>query len=687
MFAAVPVVSECGLNDAHLPLLPCDAFEHSMDLSALSFSPSLTLTGAPFSPSPTLAPISAILAFPHLSLVSPLHAAAPTFQSTQRGDERQECLQDTFCVTASGSCPVVTPAALSVQPVGLSVSGESGVSVDVGSAAVGGSGRRVVGRLVSCSFCHSTKQRCNAEVPCTRCVRLHRGHLCFKWRDTHETPKTTIGQHPSRQQQQLQPPTLTAVPTHSHNASQDASAGQSSNTSTALPTTTAAPSSNSGSSDDGNITTSSHKRPRSDSPSQSTGRPSSPARRSPAPSPLPFTSTPTSPLVSTSSIAPAAPSPDLFSLLIHAHPCSRDFLSAPSRDASPRAYLSRSILRGLLRALSGGGLVMQPVAQLYVRTRLHSMMSADDAETLVHNHNLRYHVLQLRKRQQDERHKASQAGWPQLGCKWDEPTVVHPSAQCEQQQQQQQQQPAQSQSPVSLSSEPSHPDNRMMVWSKQTFVPAGSYHRDSVSGRCNGSVCGGLCQAAATHFAQDPWLLTFLQSPTEALAEQPYNNQPLLLIQRHPAAAANHLLYLDRLQANLHSSDQRPSQPAAPLELSWSVAVNRAFERLFGYSQRQIRGMFVEHEWLACFMLFERGDWERLVVHDLWAEFGGASHYSGGAYNGDRGWEGQVSCVDRWGRAFDCLLVKSFEMDDQQICQAMHINFIAKRGSCNAHNM
>ena len=43
--------------------------------------------------------------------------------------------------------------------------------------------RRSVSRFVSCSLCHSSKQRCSAELPCSRCVRLRRAHLCVKWRD------------------------------------------------------------------------------------------------------------------------------------------------------------------------------------------------------------------------------------------------------------------------------------------------------------------------------------------------------------------------------------------------------------------------------------------------------------------------------------------------------------------------
>ena len=329
-------------------------------------------------------------------------------------------------------------------------------------------------------------------------------------------------------------------------------------------------------------------------------------------------------------------------------------------------------MRGWLRALAGGGLEMQPVAQMYVRTRLHAMAGGEGAETLLHNQNLRYHVLDIQQRER-RRSLSQQQQHPQQ-------PPQHP---------QQQQQAGRGRGEGGGDSDSDESvvaavgvDNRMMLWSKHTLVPANSYRRDSLTGACDGTVCGGLCKAARAHVARDPWLLTYTHSPTEAMDDQPYNNHPLLLIRRyHSPDDNNHALFLDRLQKNLTEAIKCPPL-AAPIPLPWTATVSRSFERLFGYSQRQIRGTFIEHEWLAGFLLFNREEWERLVVNDVKAEFGNVNHCSG-AYSGDRGWEAQVRCIDRWGRNFDCLLVKSFEMDDQQLCTALHINLLPKRSTRN----
>ena len=177
--------------------------------------------------------------------------------------------------------------------------------------------------------------------------------------------------------------------------------------------------------------------------------------------------------------------------------------------------------------------------------------------------------------------------------------------------------------------------NHMIVWNKTSFVPDGSYHRDSATGFCDGSVCGTLCVAAKAHLARDPWQLSFTESPTAALDDQPHNNHPLLLLQRQSGPADSHDLFIDRLHKHVTGHDCPPL--ATPLPLSWSATVNHSFERLFGHSQRQVRSLFVDHHWLASFLLLDCAEWKRVVVEDMVAQFGAAG--SGG---GDRGWQGAV---------------------------------------------
>ena len=671
MFAATSVSSDypaAAASSSEL-LFPRDAnvaFDDMMQ--CLPPSPCIS---APFSPVPLTPSTSNGLPPFSFSLTSALalaHSNHHTHPSpfTGRNTEQSAPHDSRLSPTALISIPLAAApqAAISVRAGGQTET--SVVASGVSGRGSGGSARRRASRLISCSFCHTNKQKCSADLPCERCVRLNRAHLCVKWRDPSEAGVTN-------QQQQQQQPRSQSTMTHSTyqttepQASEDSErpANNPQRSTSTMPDIPIAGKSvaghfnvdnaaanhyNNNNNDNNNSNIANHRVKRVRSPTLSESSSESTASSS-------SSQLPSSPPRRTSATADEAPT-DVFALLIREHPCSRDYLCVAEHSASPSDYLSRAMVRGALRTLAGGGLVMSPVAQLLARTRIHAMVHGDDAETMVHNHNLRYHVLELRRR---EKHRQSQkAARGEDGG--DAVDWAHA---------------------VSEVSDSVQADNRMMMWSKSTFVPAGSYRRDPTTGACDGSVCGGLCIAAKAHIARDPWQLSFTESPTTALSDQPYNNHPLLLLQRHHSTTDNHNLFVDRLHKHVTGHNCPPL--AAPLTLAWSVRVNHAFERLFGYSQRQLRSMFIEHQWLASFLLLDRSEWERIVVEDMVAEFGSSGSGGVGCGGGDRGWEGQVRCVDRWGRQFECLLVKSFEMDDQQLCNAIHINFIAKRNISTPH--
>ena len=191
--------------------------------------------------------------------------------------------------------------------------------------------------------------------------------------------------------------------------------------------------------------------------------------------------------------------------------------------------------------------------------------------------------------------------------------------------------------------------------------------------RCDGTTCGGFCSGMRRVLANNPTLFCFAASPSTPLEDTAINNFPAVVIRRTPHPS--HSSFLQRLTAHCDGSAVVREPPGSPFVLPYEVQVNRAWERLFGYSQSEVRAMWVREGWRAPYLLVRRGEWEEVGWRDFVAEQG-----VGESERGDqRGWEGVVQCVDKWGRPFSCFMVKAFAMDVQQLCHEVQWTFIATK--------
>ena len=78
------------------------------------------------------------------------------------------------------------------------------------------------------------------------------------------------------------------------------------------------------------------------------------------------------------------------------------------------------------------------------------------------------------------------------------------------------------------------------------------------------------------------------------------------------------------------SSSSSPSVPlpaSPPIEMALSVHVNPPFERLFGYSQAELRQHFIRDGGKALYYLTRRDDWEKLMELDQEATWGREQEY------------------------------------------------------------
>ena len=75
------------------------------------------------------------------------------------------------------------------------------------------------------------------------------------------------------------------------------------------------------------------------------------------------------------------------------------------------------------------------------------------------------------------------------------------------------------------------------------------------------------------------------------------------------------------------SSLSHSLSPAPPIEVPMSVSVNPAFERLFGYSQAELRQHLIRDGGRALYLLTRSEDWERLMELDQEATWGREHEY------------------------------------------------------------
>ena len=82
------------------------------------------------------------------------------------------------------------------------------------------------------------------------------------------------------------------------------------------------------------------------------------------------------------------------------------------------------------------------------------------------------------------------------------------------------------------------------------------------------------------------------------------------------------------------------------------VGVNRAFERLFGWSQRQVLATYQQHSFFALFQLFASQEWQTVMRMEVAVDFATSAEYEGSYQLRTRG-------RHQAGSKFDCYLHKT----------------------------
>ena len=187
-------------------------------------------------------------------------------------------------------------------------------------------------------------------------------------------------------------------------------------------------------------------------------------------------------------------------------------------------------------------------------------------------------------------------------------------------------------------------------------------------GHCTGRVCGGMCLGPRRMMAATPLHFAFHHSPLDAMDEADVNNFPCLAF-RHEASDDLH-----RLQRHVESDGRGDAVwPGGVVDYSVVVQVNGAFERLFGYSQRQVRAMFQQHSFFALYELLAVSDWGRVMGMEVAVDFGtGGVEYEGSYQMNVRG-------RHRTGSEFACLVQKVYERDELGMVAKGYFTFIPIR--------
>ena len=184
-------------------------------------------------------------------------------------------------------------------------------------------------------------------------------------------------------------------------------------------------------------------------------------------------------------------------------------------------------------------------------------------------------------------------------------------------------------------------------------------------GRCDGRVCGGFCLGPRKLLVHKPVRFVFTASPTEPLADTDFNNFACLVVQHRPSSQLHSLQRLVETDYNIDSQ-----WSGEVVDYSTEVRVNWPFERLFGWSQRQVRAMYLQRSFLALYQLICSADWGRVVGAEVSVELGTCEEYEG-AY------QFRARCRHRTGLEFDCLIHRSFERDADGVVVKSCYTFIS----------
>ena len=179
----------------------------------------------------------------------------------------------------------------------------------------------------------------------------------------------------------------------------------------------------------------------------------------------------------------------------------------------------------------------------------------------------------------------------------------------------------------------------------------------AADGHCTGAVCGGLCIGPRRLLQGKPLRFSFSSSPSSPLGDCEFNNHACLVF-RHERS--ERLEQLERFVATEYAKDSQWGGGTC-VEYEVVVRVNCAFERLFGWSQQQVRGLYQQHSFFALFQLFSPLDWPMLMGMEVAVELGTMGvEYEGSYQLHARG-------RHRTGSDFACYVHKSYERDSHGV--------------------
>ena len=188
-------------------------------------------------------------------------------------------------------------------------------------------------------------------------------------------------------------------------------------------------------------------------------------------------------------------------------------------------------------------------------------------------------------------------------------------------------------------------------------------------GQCDGRVCGGACLGPRKLLTEKPLRFSFAPSPREPLDDSELNNFACLTVRHEPSAQ------LQQMERFVETAISQPVHwPGATVDYCVLVRVNRAFERLFGWNQQQVRALYLQHSFFALFQLFPEQEWGRVMDMEACIEYGLSAEYEGV-------YQLQTQCLHRLGTAFTCLLHKVYERDDHGVVVKACITFIPVRSA------
>jgi PAS domain-containing protein len=189
---------------------------------------------------------------------------------------------------------------------------------------------------------------------------------------------------------------------------------------------------------------------------------------------------------------------------------------------------------------------------------------------------------------------------------------------------------------------------------------------------CDGSLCGHRCLFLHCLFLALPVIINWESSPLTAATATSCELHPMLSIRRQRLSASD----IAQQESLIHSMaesvlsgqggrGERQQEEAECVELSHAVQVNAAFERLLGYSQAELRSLYVSQGERVLYRLLRSDVWETVLVLDKEVKWEMRSDYRIYAV-----------CLNKWQTELPCLLHAMVDYDEDGYQRETRLIFV-----------